>query len=57
MLLEFDNMIRGVFGWEGNKLKECPDFIILGTRLFPCWKTAEVGCGQDSSCRKNKTCT
>ncbi|CAB4025737.1 Hypothetical predicted protein [Paramuricea clavata] len=32
MLLEFDNMIRDVFGWESNELKECPAFIILGTR-------------------------
>ena len=46
MLMEFVNMVEGVFGSDGDKLKECPAFIILGTKLFPCYKAEDVGCGQ-----------
>ena len=46
MLMEFDSMAEGVFGSVGDKLKECPAFIILGTKLFPCYKGENVGCGQ-----------
>jgi hypothetical protein len=47
MLTEFDTMAEGVFGRDGGgELKECPKFIILATKLFPCYKNENVGCGQ-----------
>ena len=46
LLQDFNAMVADVFPGDA-----CPDFIILGTRLFPCFTegkgTGDVGCGID----------
>ena len=47
MLQDFTKMAEGVFGKDGDRLSQCPAFIILGTKLFPCYTSDDVGCGRD----------
>ncbi|CAB3986711.1 Hypothetical predicted protein [Paramuricea clavata] len=42
MLADFKTMYDGVF-----PLDTCPAYIILATKLFPCYQVGNLGCGKD----------